>query len=440
MVFEHYTGTVEFLLDTQSDEDHFYFCEMNTRLQVEHPVTEMITMQDLVEWQLRIAAGEELPISDQSLMPCIGHAMEARVYAESPSKDFLPAVGQVWHHSPPTEPSSDKPGLLVRTDSGLETGQKITVHYDPMISKLIVHGETREDARKELVSSLKKYQIAGVPSNIPFLIQCAQHPSFGVAGSTNTGFLEKNLEDMYDEIENLSTNDLENAICSIVVMFLIENRFKGLNIGDIPWSTSSGSWRLGGWQGRHERTLVPVSSDETLPGMKCISNKDGSFDFFFDSGKRKLTLSGKVKSGNEIEIMINSVKSSQFTVIPYVSDAGIISVSAWPHKLKEDTRYAFDMSFQHPQPLPLSSSYDCDKSFTSGEAYLHIKAPMPGKISRINMVAGEKVEENEVIIVMEAMKMEHQVRAPLNGIVTKLNFDVHDIVEGGDILAEVEKS
>jgi 3-methylcrotonyl-CoA carboxylase alpha subunit len=413
---------------------------MNTRLQVEHPVTEMITMQDLVEWQLRIAAGEELPIADQSLIPCIGHAMEARIYAENPSKDFLPAVGQVWHHSPPTKPNSDTPSLSVRTDSGVETGQHITVHYDPMISKLIVHGETREDARKELISSLKKYQIAGVPSNIPFLIQCAQHPTFRAAGKMNTGFLEENLEDIYAKVENPSFNELEQAICSIVAMFLIENRLEGVRIGVAPWTTSSGSWRMGGSQGRHERTLVPVSSDETFPEMKCISNKDGSFDFLFDNGKRTLNIFANVKHGNEIEIIINSAKCSHFTVVPHVSNAGIISVSAWPHTLETgDTRCAFGMSFQNPQPLPLSSN-DYNKAFTSGEEHLKIKAPMPGKISRVNMVEGEQVEEDAVVIVMEAMKMEHQVRAPLNGIVTKLNFNVHDIVESGDILAEFEES
>ena len=413
---------------------------MNTRLQVEHPVTEMVTRQDLVEWQLRIAAGQKLPITDQSLLPCSGHAMEARIYAENPSNDFLPAVGQVWHHNPPTSSEPDATGVVVRTDSGLEAGQDVTVHYDPMISKLIVHGETREDARKGLISSLMKYQIGGIPTNIPFLIQCAQHPTFRVAGKMNTGFLEGNLDDLYAEVKSNSLNDLEQGVCSIAVLLLIENKLNGFSVKG-PWSNYSGSWRLGGSQGRYERELVPVSddtSDENLPRVKCISNRDGSFDFSFENGKRLLNLFCEAVERNEIEIVVDSVIRSRFTIVPRINSTGVISVSVWSHSPEVGgTRCAFSMNFQHPQPILSSLTNDRD-DLGPRDTSLRIKAPMPGKISRINITEGETVERDTIVMVMEAMKMEHKISAPLNGVLKKHYFGINDIVESGDVLAEFE--
>lgn len=174
-------GTVEFLLDSRGE---FYFMEMNTRLQVEHPVTEMITDQDLVQWQLLVAGGEELPLQQQDI-PLTGHAMEVRIYAEDPDNDFLPATGTLLRHCPPHQDDS------VRVDTGVQSGDEISVHYDPMISKLIVHGSNRREALAKLDRALREYQIAGLTHNIPFLRRVINHSAFAGSAVT-THFIEEN--------------------------------------------------------------------------------------------------------------------------------------------------------------------------------------------------------------------------------------------------------
>ena len=211
-------GTVEFLLNTATTDESryvndadFYFCKMNTRLQVEHPVTELITGLDLVEWQLRVAAGERLPITDQDRIPLSGHAMEARVYAETPASSgggFLPSAGRVWHHRPPTRINAGVDGDGIRVDTGLRASasgrgeggggggnwnnvgrsdgggngrrydEEVTVHYDPLISKIITHGPDRRTALSRLRSALRRYELSGPGTNLRFLEGCASHPDF----------------------------------------------------------------------------------------------------------------------------------------------------------------------------------------------------------------------------------------------------------------------
>ena len=176
-------GTVEFIFDTSDDK--FYFMEMNTRLQVEHPITEMITNQDLVEWQLRIAAGEKLPIQNQMHVPLIGHSIEARVYAEDPDNLFLPQSGKIdLLHEP--EHIEGK----VRIDTGVRQGDTITTFYDPMISKVIVHADDRDSAINALNRALQDYKVVGLPTNIKFLKQVLKNPVFQ-EGVFDTGFIEQ---------------------------------------------------------------------------------------------------------------------------------------------------------------------------------------------------------------------------------------------------------
>jgi acetyl/propionyl-CoA carboxylase alpha subunit len=175
-------GTVEFLLDGEGDDARFYFLEMNTRLQVEHPVTEMVTGVDLVQAQLRVAAGEPLPWAQASLSQR-GHAIECRVYAEDPRQNFLPQAGPLPLYREPQGPG-------IRVDSGVAEGGEITVHYDPMIAKVIVAGDTRETARQRAVSALRRYTVLGVRTNIAFLIALLEHPAF-VEGRVDTGLLDR---------------------------------------------------------------------------------------------------------------------------------------------------------------------------------------------------------------------------------------------------------
>ena len=435
-------GTVEFLLDTQSEGGDFYFCEMNTRLQVEHPVTEMITKQDLVEWQLRIAAGEHLPILNQNLIPCEGHSMEARIYAENPLKDFLPATGHVSHHRTPAKPNAG--GSDIRVDTCIEAGKDISMHYDPMISKLIVHGETREACREKLIKALKNYQIAGVPSNIPFLVECAQHEVFAKPGAMNTGFLEQFGSDI-----NVGTGDnlgvLEQAVCVLAVALKIENRVGSINTDDNsylgPWSNMSGSWRIGGVSGRHKRIFEPVYEQEsTSPEskIKCISNHDGSFDVTCDKFSETININGTLDDLNNLHVIVDGVRKKSFTVVTNEDvEHGTITVSAWSNNAVQcDKDFAFKMTFKNPLPIP--STNGSVSMLTNDVGSLTMKAPMPGKVIRINANKGDDVLEKETLVVMEAMKMEHAVITPTSGIIEEINCCVGDIVSDGDALVIVK--
>jgi 3-methylcrotonyl-CoA carboxylase alpha subunit len=448
-------GTVEFLLDTKSEKGEFYFCEMNTRLQVEHPVTEMITNQDLVEWQLRIASGEELPILDQNMIPCDGHSMEARIYAENPLKDFLPATGNVWHHQPPAEPNVG--GTDVRVDTCIETGKDITVHYDPMISKLIVHGNNRDECRQKFITALKEYQISGVPSNIPFLIKCAEHDVFAKSGLMNTGFLDEYGSDIHLSGED-ELGATEQAICALVVALKIENRIGSTDkkVSDVcvgPWSNLSGSWRVGGVSGRHERLLEPVkdghphkaNNANTKSQIRCISNHNGSFDIALESESGSdnkqneiITIDGTLDSFNTLNVTINGTKKKSFTAITHEDiENGTITVSVWSTEInRRETDFAFGMSFHHPLPIPSTKCHRRSASLEGGSiGSFPMEAPMPGKVIRINANVGDDIIENETIVVMEAMKMEHAVLAPTSGKLEAIDCMVGDFVNDGDVLA-----
>jgi 3-methylcrotonyl-CoA carboxylase alpha subunit len=185
-------GTVEFLLEETAEGTRFYFMEVNTRLQVEHPVTEMVTGLDLVQWQLRIAAGEALPFTQHDILSR-GHAIEARLYAEDPTNEFAPSLGrlEVWH-------TPQLPG--VRIDTGVERGSVITHHYDPMLAKVIAWGETREHARRRLLQALQQIAVLGVRTNLPFLIEVLAHPDFQ-EGKLHTRFLQEHPELMQSAVE-----------------------------------------------------------------------------------------------------------------------------------------------------------------------------------------------------------------------------------------------
>ena len=569
-------GTVEFLLDTQKsmtnnnnneDEDDdknssssssfFYFCEMNTRLQVEHAITEEITGIDLVEWQLRVAAGESLPmIINTNDIACHGHAFEARIYAEQPTRQFLPATGTIYHHGvPPTTrtrtTSVDKnnnniasttttPGTLhlennnnnhIRVDTSIQMGHEISVYYDPMISKLIVYGQNRRQALDRFIQALQDYEIAGVPTNLDFLIQCAKHDIFQIPGAMNTGF----LQDYYNDLNLLLNHDdryikqqqimppLAQVVGSYTALLYMEQR-RGMNptIGNTttttttpasvrattnhhhhhggglghhhpqnPWSSSQGSWRLGGSAGRARRILnlchSGSSSDDDEENKKetveCISNPDGSFEILVaivpngddddcgsndkkeqdnDStnttvpnppGRQSFHIQGGFvnneydnhsnnNNNNEMEVKINETQKIRLTSI-LREEKGQIIVNMWPKNLP--SHYAWEIRLEHPfapetADAKLLSTTATTTTTTTGPKGKSIKAPMPGKISRINHVVGSTVTKDNVVIVMEAMKMEHSIKATMDGIVTTLHYKVGDIVGHDDVLFEISST
>lgn len=413
-------GTVEFLLEGED----FYFCEMNTRLQVEHPITELVTGIDLVEWQLRIAAGEKLPILDQSEIVSNGHAFEARIYAENPARNFLPGTGTVWHHKPPALPNIGADNKGIRVDTGIQMGQEVGVYYDPMICKLIVHDENRDKALNKLVKALKSYQIAGVPTNIDFLIACAQHEIFQKPGNVNTGFLDHHLEEVLPP--ETTASPLATAVGVFATLLHMEERVGVQKLtksrqNETPFSSLSGSWRMGA-NAKRSLTL------EDGRVVDCTCHRDGSYDISLDD--ETFHVNGTLTDDGSMQVVVNNVHRIHISS-SFLESNDQYHVRMWPAGLDED--YFWQVDVMTPKAVAMSGS-GAEASGGQGA----IKAPMPGKVSRIQYAVGDEVSEGDVLVVMEAMKMEHPVTAPVSGVLTALNCRVDDVVMDGAILAVVE--
>ena len=441
-------GTVEFLLS----DNQFYFCEMNTRLQVEHPITEQITGIDLVEWQLRIAAGEPLPLR-QDEISCVGHAMEARIYAENPARGFLPATGTVWHHRPPAPINTGLSDTGVRVDSGLEEGQAVGVYYDPMISKLIVHAETRPLALQMLLQALKQYQIAGVTTNIDFLIQCAQHPVFGRAGAVHTGFLEETqlltaLQEGVPDAALSLPQPWAQAVGALAVTLWLEGRSVETSYRrwSSPWSSHSGSWRMGGAGVRARRRLHLDDDDDAREEgrrfLECTSNRDGSLDVWVATDDHDSPLG----AGNPIHVsgtwdrdrgileavLDRSRRVSVLCALHEDVDRGWVRVRMWLQDGAVDGAYAGALDVVHPLRPPVGSAAPTARSGVGRGG--PVTAPMPGKVTRVNASVGDVVEAGDVVVVMEAMKMEHPVQSLRRGRIAELYCRPGDVVDDGAVL------
>jgi 3-methylcrotonyl-CoA carboxylase alpha subunit len=463
-------GTVEFLLESGSnnssaiakEEGGFYFCEMNTRLQVEHPITELITGIDLVEWQLMVAAGEALPIHNSSEIPCIGHAFEARIYAEKPGDGkFLPASGTVWHHDPPAPPntnagessrllssSSSSPKGIIRVDTGIQTGQEVGVDYDPMICKLIVHETSREAALNKLVEALQDYKIAGVPTNIDFLINCAKHDTFRRQGATNTGFLDDHLDEVLPPIHpTLPAQAI--AMASFATMLVLEGRVGVQNLEASrrtqasPWNSWSGSWRNSGTTPNQTLKLA----DGTV--IDCTPLRDGSYNIKVTAkededeeteGTNTTTKSsttfhvnGTLSSDHQMNVVINGSEKVSLTAALREVD-GRFQICLWPQSasLRNKGHYFWEVEVPNPR-IPSSSTSLA--SAVSGTGI--VLAPMPGKISKIRFEVGDLIQEGDVLVVMEAMKMYHTVHATTRGVVERIDCKVGDVVADQAVLVVV---
>eukprot|EP00934_Nitzschia_sp_Nitz4_P003523 Nitzschia sp. Nitz4//scaffold22_size323478//32180//34366//NITZ4_000498-RA/size323478-processed-gene-0.440-mRNA-1//-1//CDS//3329542908//3513//frame0 len=413
-------GTVEFLMEG----DDFYFCEMNTRLQVEHPVTELVTGLDLVEWQLRVAAGETLPILDQDQITCTGHALEARIYSEVPARNFLPGTGTVWHHNPPAVSNTGASSEGIRVDTGIQKGQDVGVYYDPMICKLIVHDDNREKALAKLVKALKSYEIAGVPTNIDFLIACAEHDTFRKAGDVNTGFLDRHLEEVLPS--ESTAPPLAAAVGVFMTLLELEGR---TGVEDLaaarrsrsPFGSLSGSWRM---SANAKRSMV-LEDGRTA---EVTSHRDGSYDIEVD--EISFHIQGTVSKDGKVEVVVNNTHRIHATTALLPGEEQY-QVRMWPSGLDND--YFWQVDVMNPSAASLMAG-----GTELGGGQGSIKSPMPGKISQIPHAVGDEVSEGDVIVVMEAMKMEHRVTAPISGVLAELNCRVDDVVMDGAVLAVVE--
>ena len=385
-------GTVEFLLDRGGA---FYFIEMNTRLQVEHPVTELITGFDLVEWQLRVAAGEALPVTQEDIS-ATGAAIEVRLYAEDPARNFLPQTGRLRHLRLPHESAH------VRIDSGVREGDAITVYYDPMIAKLIVWDRDRPAAVRRLRQALAGVEVAGVVTNRAFLAEIAAHPAFA-AGEVDTGFIDRHAADLSPEAQPLSDETLALAAAWTLARRAQEAAAAARRSADprSPWHAADG-WRLNGAGGDLLRfrdgeaaVTVPVAYRRggwrlDLPGgaLDVAAELDESGALTVDLGGRRRTATVLEETGALLVMADGRVHR----VAPY--DPGAAAAA---------------------------------QDLSGG----HLAAPMPGKVVRVLATEGERVKRGAPLLVLEAMKMEHTIAAPADGIVERIAFAVGDLVEEG---------
>ncbi len=391
-------GTVEFLLDT---DGRFYFMEMNTRLQVEHPVTEMITGLDLVHWQLLVATGEALPLQ-QSEINLKGHALEARIYAEAPNRDFMPATGRIRYLA---EPAGDD---SVRIDTGVRVGDDIGINYDPMIAKLIVHGGDRLSALSKMRQALLNYQILGVQTNIGFLSSLLSIDAFAEE-KFDTGFIDAHYGKLFDKEGKTSAVAVCAAAMSVLPAISNErNEFFSCLDPWSPWHERAG-WRLN----QLPRHRVKLSSYDAHYSVE-IMPVDGLWRIYFDENEFSVKCCWRDDTHLEFEV------ESSLSIIPVLINGD--NISLW----HENQEWRF-MRFNPMQAL--------DNETETGSQCL---APMPGAILSIPVSAGDIVEAGDTVLVMEAMKMEHAMVSPARATVADILFSEGDQVEEGDRLITLE--
>jgi len=441
-------GTVEFIAEeSRNGEDGaFYFMEMNTRLQVEHPVTEMITGTDLVEWQLRVAAGQPLPRRQEQLA-IHGHAIEARVYAENPDKGFLPSIGTLRHlrtpavvefglgaRLPSPRPSplqgegesgavgggvapSPRPspckgegedgaafGGVVRIDSGVRAGDAISPFYDPMIAKLIVWAPSRAQALAQMARALSAYQIVGLASNIAFLKRLIDSRPFSEA-DLDTGLIERHQQTLFPPPPQATL-----PVLALATAALLADERAGADDGD-PWSSRAG-WRLNGTLAR------PLEfADAGTARALTVEYRDGGWLLQQAGQQAMLTLLRR--DGADLRLRLDDAVLAG-TVVRAAAAGGDEQF----HVFSGGVHYVLD----YREPLAHAGAAEAEGG--------RLTAPMPGKIVAVLVAAGATVEKGAPLLIMEAMKMEHTIAAPADGRVEELLYAVGDqVAEGAQLLS-----
>lgn len=401
-------GTVEFIAN---QDGSFYFMEMNTRLQVEHPVTEMITGLDLVEWQLRIASGEPLPKRQEELA-IHGHSIEARVYAENPEKGFLPSIGTLRHLRTPqafsfaTSAMAGEYGAaggIVRIDSGVREGDAISPFYDPMIAKLIVWGHDRKEALAHMAHALSEYQIVGLASNIAFLKRLVESEPFANA-DLDTGLIERHQDQLFPAAQKAPKQVLGLAAASLLAAEATAEAATAA--GSDPWSNTSG-WRM---NSTLQRQLD--FADESSAYPMTVGYRQIGWSLACD----EMAAAMEVIQRNGPELVI---KLDRETVRGTVVRDGDMF-----HVFYGGTHVALNYN----DPLAHAGEAEAEGG--------RLTAPMPGKIVAVLADKGKTVEKGAPLLIMEAMKMEHTIAAPANGVVEDVLYAVGDqVAEGAQLLA-----
>ncbi|WP_029000378.1 acetyl/propionyl/methylcrotonyl-CoA carboxylase subunit alpha [Azohydromonas australica] len=392
-------GTVEFI--AQGDGS-FWFMEMNTRLQVEHPVTEMITGLDLVEWQLRVAAGEPLPLAQEQLS-IDGHALEARIYAEDPDKGFLPSTGRLLHLSPPAESEH------VRVDSGVEQGDEITPHYDPMIAKLIVWGADRTQALSRMRQALAQFRVVGVQNNVEFLARLVALPAFA-QGRFDTGLIEREQEALFPP-----GREVPESVWLIAALAELQREQRQAQkaaersaAADSPWAALDG-WRL---NGRAQRRLQ-LRLGEQLQAVMVEVLPRNAWRLGLEGGP---AVEARATPGADGALLVQLGERRLH--------AAVVAAGERRHVFFEGRSW----------PLSLVDSLHVGGGGDEAEGGL--RAPMPGKVIAWLAQPGAAVEKGAPLLVLEAMKMEHTITAPRQGVVKAFRYAPGEQVADGAELVE----
>ena len=379
-------GTVEFIVSTAGE---FYFMEMNTRLQVEHPVTETVTGLDLVEWQLKIAAGECLPLAQEQLRQQ-GHAIEARIYSEDPRRGFLPSTGKIERFICPQEDPH------WRIDRGVEDGDSISVYYDPMIAKVIASGPERASALAALKDRLARTAIFGVVTNLPLLREIAMHPQFA-AGDVDTGFVDRELETL--------TRAAPPAPESLLLAAHLALESVAADVGS-PWSRGD-AWRMTG------------------AARQAIGMRTPSY----------LQLRASRQAGR-IEIAQADAKLTG-SVLANGNDRFLVDAGAGPREI-ELIRHGAQLQIIGAQTdeISLTAAWPFDRSVEDADA--HPASPLPGRIVQLRAKVGDSVARGDVLAIVEGMKMQHAIKAGRAGRIASVFAHTGELVDADTVLFDIE--
>jgi 3-methylcrotonyl-CoA carboxylase alpha subunit len=378
-------GTIEFIADASEGlkADRFWFMEMNTRLQVEHPVTEMVTGLDLVEWQLRVASGEKLPLPQKEIR-LNGHAFEARIYAEDPARGFLPAIGTLHHLRFPETAE----GGTVRIETGVRAGDAISPYYDPMIAKLVVHGPDRAFALAALGDALDHTEIAGSLTNAAFLARLARDPDFA-SGNVDTGLIERKQA-------SLTTMEPAGTTIKALAAFAASGARPGAPAALDPWEAFDGY--------AHFHPLVRESR--------------------LGEGDRETVATITARGGGRYDVRIGDA-------VFQLSEKSLEGrVALWPGHVTV-FEGAVGHTFSVPDPLQRAAD-----EAGGGNS---LRAPMPGLVKLVRAAAGESVERGQPLLILEAMKMEHTIAAPYDGVIAEIASEGAQVTDGALLVKFLEE-
>ncbi|MGH2506385.1 MAG: acetyl/propionyl/methylcrotonyl-CoA carboxylase subunit alpha, partial [Ktedonobacteraceae bacterium] len=394
-------GTMEFMLDT---DQRFYFLEMNTRLQVEHPVTELVTGLDLVRHQLLIAAGEPLALKQEEISPR-GHAIEVRLYAEDPAQNFLPSTGTITQFHTPVGPG-------FRVDSGISTGDEITQYYDPMIAKLIVSGENRAAALARLQHMLAQTVVFGVATNLTLLQTIAAHPVFS-EGKTFTSFLEEH--NLLEPVPiHVASTDLTDALYATALLDLTQPGTSKPEHN--PWHT------LGAWHtlGQARYTSYTHQEQRYRVAVAPVSEQPGAWHVRIDEQAAEIVTYTR---GLDNLVLLKRGQQQRRIYVQRQANETLVNVRGQVLHLTRQQAPSVDAAAR------TGAGTHTQKAMT---------APMAGTIVKVQVHDGQEVEQRQVLVILTAMKMEHTIAAPHAGTVKRVHYQEGDVVKGGAVLVEME--